>query len=253
MQLGQDDTCHIGAGDVGDAKDLFRHIAQSEAERQRQNRDASGVRPALVDDLERLVDHKAQHDRQRKERQRAQRHKARVAVRILEADHKGQHHDTDHVVDDRRAENGGAQLGFQLAQLLERFNGDRHAGGGHDHADKHCREKLRCADRRKAVKAHIQQRTADQRNQHAGAGDQQRLDARVQELFEVGAESCREHQQHHAQSGADVQKLIELDDAEHAGTHHESGDDLADDLRRLELARDQSEHLGEHHDDRQIL
>ena len=94
--------------------------------------------------------------------------------------------------------------------------------------------------------------TAGKRHQYAGTGDRQRLGACPQQVAQIRSQSCREHQQHHADLGADVDEAVELNPAEHAGTDEQSGDDLADDLRRSELTGDQSENFGKKNDYRQI-
>ncbi len=61
------------------------------------------------------------------------------------AQHAGQHHDADDIINDGGTDDGGAEKALQVAQLLQGRHRDGHAGGGHDGADEEGPVELRAA------------------------------------------------------------------------------------------------------------
>ena len=171
MQTRQHNSGDVSSGDVGYSKPFFRDKCKAKAQRQRQNRNSPCVGIALVDKFEHLVDDKADDNRQGEKRHRAEQYPAGLSIGVLKADYKGEHQNSDYIVNNCGAEDSCAELGFELAHLLKRFDGNADARCGHNYADKHSGEKLFGAPRRKAVNRHIQQSSAGKRYGYAHAGD----------------------------------------------------------------------------------
>lgn len=113
------------------------------------------MRVAVIQRKENLIYNKTAHDRDHEEDQCFEDHGSGVGIRRLKANDKREHHDTDDVVDDRRADDRGPDLCLDLAKLLQGGYGDADAGGGHDRTDKDCLIEFLAAPGSHAVKRHI--------------------------------------------------------------------------------------------------
>ena len=249
----KDNARNVRTCDVCNAEVLLGDVGHRKAEGHTHNGDALGVGIALVEPLHGKVDHYAQTDGHEEEEHRVDQHLPQPGAGAGAcAQHAGQHHDADHIVNDRCADDGGAKEALQVAKFLQRRHRDGNAGRRHDGADEQCFIKRCAADGRKAIERTVQQRAAQQRHRHAHAGDQGRNGTSFDELFQVGAKAGGEHQQHHADLCKDRDGVAGMDQIQQAGADQQTRDDLADHLRGFAFARHQAEKFRAEHDDRQI-
>ena len=110
---------------------------------------------------------------------------AGIGIRILETDHESQYDDTDHVVNDRGADNGGSYFSLDLAQLLKCGDGYTDTGGCHDRTDENGLVEIVTAPGRYAVEAHIQQSAQDKGNKDARTCDHKRNRSCLDQFFQV--------------------------------------------------------------------
>ncbi len=78
---------------------------------------------SVIVELEYLVDDKAYHKRQYKEKQYLSRNEESIAVGVLEAENKGEDDNADNVVYDSGTEYGLSNSAVELAHFLEHLNG----------------------------------------------------------------------------------------------------------------------------------
>ena len=169
------------------------------------------------------------------------------------AQNTGQHDNADHIVNDRRTDDGRAQESLERSQLLKGCHRDGDAGGCHDGTDKQGTVKLRAAHGGKAIERAVKQGAAHQRNGHAHAGDQRCNGTCLEQLPEIGAKAGGKHQQNHANLGKGGNAVAELNPVEHTGTYDQAGEDFAHHLRGLAFARRKAEQFGRNQYDCQIF
>ena len=138
------------------------------------------------------------HQRHDEEQHRGEDHASGVGLGILEADDESQHDDADDIVDDGGAEDGGAHLALELPHLLQGLHRDADAGGRHDDAHEDGFVEFLRAPGGYAVEAHVKERSAKQRDEYAGAGDQEGHRSGLHQLLQVRLQPRGEHQEHYA-------------------------------------------------------
>ena len=151
------------------------------------------MRIAVIQREEYLVEKKSAHDRYRKEGDGLDNDHQRVRIRALEADDEGQDNDTDHVVNNGGADDGGAYLTLDLTQFLQRGDGDADAGRRHNRTDEDRLIEILTAPGCHAVEAHIQKCSQDERNKYTRTGDHKRHRACFDQFLQVGLQSYRKH------------------------------------------------------------
>ena len=247
------DARDVRARDIGNAEIPLGNVGHGKAERHADDGDALGVGVAAVQPEHGLVGGEADDHGHHEEEDGVQQHLAQPRAGAGACpQHTGEDHDADDIVDDRRADDGGAEEAFQVPQLLQRGHRDGHAGGRHDGADEEGLIELRAAHGPKAVERAVQQRAARQRHRHADAGDEGGDGACLEQLLQVGAKAGGEHQQHHADLGKDLNGIAGVHQPQKTGADEQARDDLAHHLRRAQLAGYQPEKLGAEHDDGKV-
>ena len=115
------------------------------------------MRVALVQPLHAVVHRKAHAHSGGKEQQRVDQHLAQTRTGAGTcAQHAGEHHDADDIINDSSTDDGSTQETLQVAQLLQRSHRDGHAGGSHDGTDEQCPIELRAAHGGESVEHTIQ-------------------------------------------------------------------------------------------------
>jgi hypothetical protein len=131
------------------------------------------------------------------------------------ADH-GQHHQAQHVVDDRRAEDHLARARLRDAQVLQHARGDADAGGGQAGAEEHRHQRVRVGQQRPRHPP-----AERERHDHADQRHQQRRGADARQRAQVGLEADVEQQQQHADLGQHLQRRLVADEREAGGAVRE--------------------------------
>ena len=249
----QNDAGHIGSRDVGNPEIALSRIGEEKAQRKPQDGNPLGMGITVVQLLEYFEYNDAHHQCHDEEQHRGDDHAARIGFRVLEADDKSQHNDADDIIDDGGAEDRGANLPLQLPHLLQGLHRNADAGSRHDDAGEHCFIESIRSPGGHAVKAHIEQGAAQQRDEHAGTGDQKRHGPCLHQILQVRLQPRGEHQQHHADFRHHVQEIRLLHQAQHAWAYQKPGDDFAHYLRRFAFPGQYPEKLRCYDDDCQIL
>ena len=169
--VAEDNTRDVSARDIGDTEILLGDERHNETEPDSDYRYAAGVRVLLVVPLEQLIEDEAEYRREHEEEHDLPRHEEGIAVGVLEAEHKGEHDDTDDVIDDSGAEDSLPDAAVEMTHFLEDLDGDTDGGRGHNAADEDRLEEFISPERREAVYSHIEEGTSRERHKHADTGD----------------------------------------------------------------------------------
>ena len=135
----------------------------------------------------------------------------------------GQRDQAQHIVDQRRRQDGVAHLGLQLAQLLERLHRDAHGGGGEDGADEHRLQEAGVHDHPHAGGEDRQSRAQGQRDEHAQERHQEARLAAVLELLDISPHAGGEHQHDDAQFAELGEELRLAQYVQHGRPQDQSG------------------------------
>ena len=178
-----------------------------------------------------------------KEKQSIDNDHERLHIRTLKADNKGQNDDADHVVDDGGAQNGGTDPALQPAHFTKRLHSNADGGGRHNDADKHRFKEIIRSHGRKAVHARIQKIAAQKRNQNARAGNKEGRDARFFQILQIRLQAGDKHQHNDADFRHLIEKLTLVYNSQYRGADQQTGNNLADDLRHMDPASQNTQRL----------
>ena len=220
------------------------------------------MRVFLFEIFEYLYQQNPQPDRNDEEGEHPQNRNDGKPVRVDEREHgrgigrsavqterDGQHDEPEHVVDNGRRHHDGADLGFELAQLAERFHRDAHAGRRHDDAHEQTAQQVF-----RSEKGHRNRETEPEGQYHAAERDEKGHEPRVLDLFKIRFQPRGEHDEHHADFGKHLERCVFLqgknpvrlyvdEKPPDGGADQKSREDKAEHLRQSDPAHEHAQHL----------
>ena len=111
---------------------------------------------ALIQPLHGIMYHKANAQCGGKEQHSVEQNLAQTRTGAAAgAQHTGEHHDADDIINDSSADDGSAQKTLQVSEFLQGSHRDGHTGSGHNGADEQRPVELRAANCGKAVERTI--------------------------------------------------------------------------------------------------
>ena len=128
-------------------------------------------------------------------------------VALVERNEEGKKHDADDVVEDCRRHDGSADFRVELSEFFESGNGDTDARSRQYRAVKEVGYDLMLRYVKSAVERRSDQKSKSQWEQNAQNRYQNGGKSACFELFEVGFQSCREHDEDDADFGKEGKPL----------------------------------------------
>ena len=206
-QIGQDQTGHIGAGDVGDPEELLRQIGHEETEGQAEHCQPLSPGVAEAHTFKDLVHQIANHPGEEEKQPCICQYLDRRGGCILKAGDHRQNDDAQHIIDNGGREDGGPHPCFEMSQFPQGLDGDGYRGGGQDAAHEQCMVKRVGAEAVKSIEGDVQSCTCRKGQQYPTHSHQQGDRAAFDDLVDVGVQPRAEHQQNNAQLGHLRQKI----------------------------------------------
>ena len=248
-QRAEDDAGEICAGDVGDAEEALCNVAHQQGERNRINRDAAVLVPFLLHLEERLVHDQADDRNEYEERYNAGQNEQRAYRRIGQRAQNGQDDDAQNIVDNGRAQYRCADPAFQLAHLAQRLDRDRNRGCGQNDTDERRLDHVHLIAR-VVVERKIASHAAEKRYDDADHCNDERGEAGLFQLLQIGIHARIEHQNDNAELSCLDQEVSLAHPVEHTRADQNTGDQCADDLRHVNSFARQTENFRRQQDDR---
>ena len=198
--------------------------------------------PFLLHLEERLVHDQTNDRNEYEERHDTRQHEHRTNRGIGQRAQNGQNDDTQNIVDNGRAQYCCADPAFQLAHLAQRLDRDRNRGCGQNDADERRLEHVHLIAR-VVVEHKIAAHAAEKRHDNTDHGDDERGEAGLFQLLQIGIHAGVEHQDDNAELGCLDQEVSLAHPVEHTRTDQHTGDQCADDLRHMNSFARQTENF----------